>query len=908
MASLPDATLLERWIYKQDAEAFSEIVSRHASMVYATCRRVLHDPSLAEDATQDCFIKLSQAERTIGASIGGWLHRVATNRCVDMLRSHQRRVTREEEYVSTHSNDDAQTWNDIQAHIDRAIAALPDDIRHPIVYHFLEGNTHKETAKILGITRSGTTRRIQRGIDLIRADLDKRGVTVAAAALTTLLGTHAVTAAPAKVEAALNKIALAGKGAKAGGTPLPTSRLTTAAIYAGGLALFIVAATLIINFASSEKLPSDTGVASSAPAPTNIAMATSDLDEDDADAAINFEADQDASFENQSEETIAVIESEPDSFRLQCLDKSGSPVEGAEVYFASITNRGRPMMFPVRESEFNVKQLGPYTSDSNGYVSRPPLGETIQFQKFHMAYARVPGKLVGAWNRPAKRGSKDTNVLTLIPSQRIEGMIEVPQRFRPEDVTVEIITMFIRIDGTLFGPEFSPSFRVVDSLWPGIFSVHPNAHGEFYFDDLPTDGRYYLAANGPGLGEAQQFTYDVKASNDPPIFEMMPEGVIEGTIRFVPSSRSAADVAVYARHQGGGKVRTGVTHQFIATTDNFGRYRIDGLPDGQFAVVAPPIGDKPDWVASVQVANVKTGFVTENIDFVMEHGAIVSGHVLVQGTKTGIPDAQLIALSPARVGGGQAIGSIVTDAAGRFEFRLPTGDSMIYFGVIGDDYVYPKDQGREVIHVAAGDSRISDLTFSLKAKAGDSKPPGQALVIGKVVDESGMPLSEVSVKEERDFMQGDDRRIYGYSRIGNTTEAGEFAATVTATGKHRFVIGGGVYSGFQTEWITLEPNQELDLGEIRLESYHAELWGSVLHEDGEPVSNAEIYLRIEGQAFALQQRTTDHEGRFHFKNVPEHAIKIGVSSRQYEHGFSFDVEANTDIEIVLPADKLRPDP
>jgi hypothetical protein len=38
-----DGTLLERWIASRDAEAFNEIVSRHAGLVYGACRRMVRN-------------------------------------------------------------------------------------------------------------------------------------------------------------------------------------------------------------------------------------------------------------------------------------------------------------------------------------------------------------------------------------------------------------------------------------------------------------------------------------------------------------------------------------------------------------------------------------------------------------------------------------------------------------------------------------------------------------------------------------------------------------------------------------------------------------------------------------------------------------------------------------------------
>ena len=66
-----DSVLQQRWIACQDADAFSEIVARHARLVYGTCRRVLGDATEAEDVTQDCFLRLAR-ERRVAESLPGW--------------------------------------------------------------------------------------------------------------------------------------------------------------------------------------------------------------------------------------------------------------------------------------------------------------------------------------------------------------------------------------------------------------------------------------------------------------------------------------------------------------------------------------------------------------------------------------------------------------------------------------------------------------------------------------------------------------------------------------------------------------------------------------------------------------------------------------------------------------------
>lgn len=55
---IADGRLLDRYVSRKDDSAFEEIVRRHGSMVMNVCRRMLHDPQIAEDAFQATFLVL----------------------------------------------------------------------------------------------------------------------------------------------------------------------------------------------------------------------------------------------------------------------------------------------------------------------------------------------------------------------------------------------------------------------------------------------------------------------------------------------------------------------------------------------------------------------------------------------------------------------------------------------------------------------------------------------------------------------------------------------------------------------------------------------------------------------------------------------------------------------------------
>ena len=151
-----DDILFNRCTERRDAEAFRAIVSRHAAMVYSTCRRILSDGTLAEDVTQECFAKLAQTRKLLGASLGPWLHAVATNRSRDCLRAEKRRLVRETTYANEDRAAPEVEWRDIEPLVDDAIEKLPESLRHPVVRHFLEGRTHEEISQSLNVSLPGT--------------------------------------------------------------------------------------------------------------------------------------------------------------------------------------------------------------------------------------------------------------------------------------------------------------------------------------------------------------------------------------------------------------------------------------------------------------------------------------------------------------------------------------------------------------------------------------------------------------------------------------------------------------------------------------------------------------------------------------------------------------------------------
>jgi len=248
-----EIVLLQEYARTRDGIAFRELVEKHQDMVFAACHRVLGNRADAEDAAQNCFLKLAQAADRLKAPIGGWLHTVAVRSAIDMLR--RKTVRRTYERAAAKAGDRSRThetpWADVRGEVDAAIVALPERLRTPVVLYFLEGHTQAEVAAELGITRPSVSKRLRRGMEALRRRLKRAGIMTSVVALPAMLSGSAAEAAPATLVANLGKMALAGtSSAKAaavttGGTfaALKTAAALVAAAGAGAGALAIHQAT-----------------------------------------------------------------------------------------------------------------------------------------------------------------------------------------------------------------------------------------------------------------------------------------------------------------------------------------------------------------------------------------------------------------------------------------------------------------------------------------------------------------------------------------------------------------------------------------------------------------------------------------------------------------------------------------
>ncbi|MDI6844400.1 MAG: sigma-70 family RNA polymerase sigma factor [Anaerosomatales bacterium] len=148
-----------------DERAFEDLVRAHADAVYGHALRFFGDPSAAEDATQEVFIKVY---RSIGSFDGRsafstWLFRVTRNVCLDIARSRTRTPVPTD--LASFDPPRASDASDavVLAHaVEAAVRTLPPEEREALGAIALFGLSYEQAADALGVPAGTVKSRVFR--------------------------------------------------------------------------------------------------------------------------------------------------------------------------------------------------------------------------------------------------------------------------------------------------------------------------------------------------------------------------------------------------------------------------------------------------------------------------------------------------------------------------------------------------------------------------------------------------------------------------------------------------------------------------------------------------------------------------------------------------------------------------
>lgn len=130
------------------------LYAKYGPTIYARCRRLLRNHVVAEDATQDVFMKVLKhiASAPSENAVLPWIHRITTNHCLNVLRDAKRQAEPVEHLPDLIDDEfeDTVLARDFASHV---LDNSPDALRTPAMLYHAKGMDQSKVAAALGVSR-----------------------------------------------------------------------------------------------------------------------------------------------------------------------------------------------------------------------------------------------------------------------------------------------------------------------------------------------------------------------------------------------------------------------------------------------------------------------------------------------------------------------------------------------------------------------------------------------------------------------------------------------------------------------------------------------------------------------------------------------------------------------------------
>jgi len=168
-----------------DSDAFRGLVERHSRAVYRLAHRMTGNPQDAEDVVQETFLK---AYRQLGrfesrANFGTWLHRIAVNCSIDLIRSRKHQETGHDaaDLDTLDASDDQRVdpsperlmlSTEVQQRVTHAMEGLTPMERAAFVLRHFDGQSIDDISRALGLKANAAKHSIFRAVRKMRLALE----------------------------------------------------------------------------------------------------------------------------------------------------------------------------------------------------------------------------------------------------------------------------------------------------------------------------------------------------------------------------------------------------------------------------------------------------------------------------------------------------------------------------------------------------------------------------------------------------------------------------------------------------------------------------------------------------------------------------------------------------------------
>lgn len=172
-----DESALVRRVASGDRAAFRQLVDAFQRPLSAYCRRMLQDSHAADDVVQETFLRLwTRASRydPAAARLGTWLHRIAHNLSIDLIRTRTRDLAGSamQAEADCEGPERLEAAQQRAAAVRRAIASLPERQRSALLLCHYQGLSNRDAAAILEVSVDALESLLARARRQLRRELE----------------------------------------------------------------------------------------------------------------------------------------------------------------------------------------------------------------------------------------------------------------------------------------------------------------------------------------------------------------------------------------------------------------------------------------------------------------------------------------------------------------------------------------------------------------------------------------------------------------------------------------------------------------------------------------------------------------------------------------------------------------
>ncbi len=178
MSNKENIALLIGPLKKKDPIAQKQLVNIQGKKLYGLCIRYMGDQHLAKDVLQDSFIRIFQFIELFDPKKGNlqaWMKTITIRLCLNTLKSNK-------DYKSLYTENGELNHNVLDAHTQnpkaveklntddllKLVESLPNHYREIFNLAVIDGYSHKEISKMIGIKESSCRSRLNRAKEMMR--------------------------------------------------------------------------------------------------------------------------------------------------------------------------------------------------------------------------------------------------------------------------------------------------------------------------------------------------------------------------------------------------------------------------------------------------------------------------------------------------------------------------------------------------------------------------------------------------------------------------------------------------------------------------------------------------------------------------------------------------------------------